>query len=73
MTTPKLYLFIITDFKRSILAYRQKKLLSDCNTNNDAERQNNTKHSYLKKHRSKSLTGMLIVVIEEFLPEKYNK
>ena len=73
MTMPRFCHFIIIDFKRWILAYRQKKLLSDCNTNNGAERQNNAKHSYLKKHRSTSLTGMLIVVIEEFLPEKYNK
>ena len=28
---------------------------------------------YLKNHKSASLTGMLAVVIEEFLPEKYDK
>ena len=66
--------FIITYFKRWIIAYRQNRIPVECNTNNGVERQNNTlKHSYLKNHKSTSLTGKLTVVIEEFLPEKYDK
>ena len=34
------------------------------------ERQNNTlKHSYLQQRKTNSLTGMLTVVVEDFLPE----
>ena len=39
---------------------------------NGAERKNNTlKHSYLQQHKTNSLTGMLTVVVEDFLPDKY--
>ena len=56
------------------MACRQNRLLVDCNTNNGVESQNNNlKHSYLKNHRTTSLTGMLTVVIEKFLPEKYER
>ena len=56
------------------MAYRQNRLLVDCNKNNGVESQNNNlKHSYLKNYRTASLTGMLTVVIEEFLPEKYER
>eukprot|EP00794_Sanderia_malayensis_P003968 gene3968-4519_t len=54
--------------KRWILAYRQERLLLDCNTNNRTERQNESfKFQYLQKHTRKSATGMLSLLIEIFL------
>ena len=44
------------------------------NTNNGLERQNKLfKYTYLKSHRNNSLSGMLTILIEEFLPDNYNK
>ena len=51
-----------------------KQIVVDCNRNNDVDNQNNNlKYSYVKNHATTSLTGMLTVVIEEFLPEKYER
>eukprot|EP00794_Sanderia_malayensis_P018489 gene18489-20338_t len=58
--------------KRWIWAYRQKRLLISCNTNNGVERQNESfKYSYLSKRWNTSLTGMLTILIEEVFTDKY--
>ncbi|XP_073244010.1 uncharacterized protein [Porites lutea] len=44
------------------------------NTNNGVERQNKLfKYSYLKSHKNNSLTVMLTVLIEDFLPDNYSR
>ena len=44
------------------------------NTNNGVERKNRGfKFEYLKQFKDKSLSGMLTVLIDQFLPEKYNR
>lgn len=44
------------------------------NTNNGLERQNKLfKYTYLKSHRNNSLSGMPTILIEEFLPDNYNR
>lgn len=48
--------------------YQQDRLLINCNTNNGVERQNKSfKYEYLQKHLSSLLTGMLAILIEDFL------
>ena len=57
-----------------LLNNRNNRLLVNCNTNNGVEPQNNTlKHSYIHRHKTNSLTGMLTVVVEDFLPDKYER
>ena len=44
------------------------------NTNNGVERQNKLfKYSYLKSHENNSLSVMLTVLIEDFLPDNYSR
>ena len=44
------------------------------NTNNGVERQNkDLKHEYLKKYKDNSLSGMITVLIEQFLPDKFRR
>ncbi|KAJ7394834.1 hypothetical protein OS493_000669 [Desmophyllum pertusum] len=44
------------------------------NTNNGIERQNESlKYQYLKDRNNNSLSGMITILIEEFLPDKYRK
>ena len=44
------------------------------NTNNGLERQNQVfKHSYLHQYKNNSLSGMLAILTEEFLPDSYNR
>jgi len=57
-----------------VWAFRQERLLVNCNTNNGTERQNESfKYSFLEKRKSHSLTGMLTILIEEFLPSNYER
>ena len=43
-------------------------------TNNGVERQNKDfKYEYLKQFKDNTLSGMLTVMIEQFLPDKYKK
>ena len=43
-------------------------------TNNGVERQNKEfKYEYLKQFKDNTLSGMLTVMIEQFLPDKYKK
>eukprot|EP00794_Sanderia_malayensis_P002332 gene2332-2685_t len=59
---------------RWVQAYRQDRLLINCNTNNRTERQSESfKYQYLKKHSRTSLTGMLTLLTEEFFVDKYKK
>ena len=61
-------------FKRWVKAYRKNRLLVNCSTNNGFEHQNNTlKHCYLHVHKTNSLTGMLTVLVEDLLPDKYER
>ncbi|XP_065061283.1 uncharacterized protein LOC135688380 [Rhopilema esculentum] len=60
--------------KRWIWAYRQERLLLNCNTNNGTERQNESfKYQYLQKHSRTSVTGMLSILVEDFFVDKYEK
>ena len=44
------------------------------NTNNRVERQNKLfKYSYLKSYKNDSLSVMLTVLIEDFLPDNYSR
>ena len=61
-------------FKRWVKAYRNNRLLVNCGTNNGVEHQNNTlKHCHLHRHKTNSLTGMLTVLVEDLLPDKYER
>ena len=55
-------------------AFRKDVLRVAVNTNNGLERQNEDfKYYHLANHRDKTLSGMLSVLIAEFLPEKYSR
>nr|XP_047131654.1 uncharacterized protein LOC124810593 isoform X2 [Hydra vulgaris]XP_047142244.1 uncharacterized protein LOC124816635 [Hydra vulgaris] len=59
--------------KRWVFAYRLDRILLNVNTNNGTERQNQSfKYSFLEKRKNSSLTAMLSICIEEFLPHKYD-
>ena len=46
----------------------------DVDTNNGVERQNKDfKYEYLKQFKDNTLSGMLTVMIEQFLRDKYKK
>ena len=46
----------------------------DVDTNNGVERQNKDfKHEYLRQFKDNMLSGMLTVLIERFLPDKYKR
>ena len=46
----------------------------DVDTNNGVERQNKDfKYEYLKQFKDNTLSGMLTVLIEQFLPDKYKR
>ena len=43
-------------------------------TNNGVERQNRElKHGFLKDYNYTSLSGLMTVLVEQYLPDKYNK
>ena len=47
--------------------------MSSINTNNGIERQNESlKYQYLKKKTNCSLSAMITILIEEFIPDKHN-
>ncbi|XP_047141341.2 uncharacterized protein LOC124816267 [Hydra vulgaris] len=59
--------------KRWVFAYRQDRLLLNVNTNNGTERQHQSfKYSFLEKRKNSSITAMLSICIEEFLPHKFD-
>lgn len=54
--------------------YRQDRFMVNINTNNGIERQNESlKYQYLKDRRSNSLAGLITILIEEFLTDKYRR
>lgn len=64
----------LAERERWVWAFRQDRLQVAVNTNNGLERQNEDfKYNHLANHRDKSLSGMLSVLITDFLPEKYSR
>ena len=56
------------------LAFRKARFLTTINTNNGVERQNKAfKYDYLERHNHATLSVMLTVLVEEFLPDKYKR
>ena len=57
-----------------VWAFRKDRFLTTINTNNGVERQNKAfKYDYLEGHKHLTLSSMLSVLLEEFLPDKYLK
>lgn len=55
-----------------VWAFRKDRFLTTINTNNGVERQNKAfKYDYLEGHKHPTLSGMLTILVEEFLPDKY--
>ena len=55
-----------------VWAFRKDQFLATINTNNGVERQNKAfKYDYLEGHKHATLSGMLTILVEEFLPDKY--
>ena len=68
-----MYTFFLS-LQRWVWAGRKEGFTVRINTNNGIERQNKLfKHSYLKRHKTSSLSGMLAILIEEFQPDNYNR
>ncbi|XP_013393643.1 uncharacterized protein LOC106161284 isoform X2 [Lingula anatina] len=62
------------EIKRWSHAYRPPKLILAVNTNNGVERMNeDLKHGYLDKRRQCSLSELLHVLMNQFLPAKYQR
>jgi hypothetical protein len=56
------------------MCFLNRTFYNNVTTNNGVESQNNIlKHSFLSRSSDKSLTGMLKVVIEQYLPNAYQK
>ena len=54
-----------------VRAFRQGLLEIVVNTNNGVERKNKDfKHEFLKPYKDNSLSGMVTVLVEQFLPAK---
>ena len=59
---------LVFQVRSSNYPYQQDRSLINCNTNNGVKRQNKSfKYEYLQKHLSSLLTGMLTILIEDFL------
>ncbi|XP_014679414.1 PREDICTED: uncharacterized protein LOC106819281 [Priapulus caudatus] len=64
----------LPEYKRWVWAYRGDRLLVSINTNNGIERQNGVfKHEYLQKHGRRTLSGMVEILVTEFLPDQYQR
>ncbi|XP_046856788.1 uncharacterized protein LOC124450228 [Xenia sp. Carnegie-2017] len=77
-TNPKLRNWIgntwLSQYKKWVWTFRKDRLLTVINTNNGVERQNKAfKHEYLDGYKSSTLSVMLTVLIEDFLPDLYFK
>ena len=54
--------------------FREGILEVTVNTNNGVERKNKDfNHEFLLQHRNNALSGMVAVVVEQFLPETYSR
>lgn len=63
-------MLLVYVIQRSVGAYRKDRLLVKVNTNNGTERQNlGFQSEYLVRRRNSSLSTLLSILIEEFLPE----
>ena len=66
-------MFVFT-FQRWVWAYRQERFLVSVNTNNGIERLNESfKYQYLNDRNKSSLSGMIAMLVEDILPEKYQR
>ena len=55
-------------------AFRSATLDMVVTTNNGVEAQNRTfKYEYLFEHRTKSMTDLLTVIVEDFLPDSWRR
>ncbi|XP_029180401.1 uncharacterized protein LOC114947972 [Acropora millepora] len=62
----------LPQYKKWVWAFRKARFLTTINTNNGVERQNKAfKYDYLERHNHATLSVMLTVLVEEFLPDKY--
>ena len=67
-------LFLFTYFKRWVKAYRTGKLEVVVNTNNGVERKNRDfKYEYLRQYKDNTLSGMIHVLVTQFLPDTYDR
>jgi len=57
-----------------VRAFRSVSFHVRVNTNNGIERQNRAlKYDYLLAHRDTTLSGVMTVVVDKFLPDAYRK
>ena len=64
----------LSSLQKWVWAFRKDRLLTTINTNNGVERQNKGfKHEYLEGHQQATLSCMLSILIEEFLPEQISQ
>ena len=69
-----LKIHIVVILQQWVWTYRQDRLLISCNTNNGVERQKEAfKYSYLQRYWNSPLTGMLTILVEDFLADKLEK
>ena len=60
--------------QRWVKAYRKERLNNRLNTNNGVERQNRTfKKTFLQDNRKLTLSGMVNVLVTQFLPCSFHK
>jgi len=60
--------------KRWVKAYRREIIEVVVNTNNGVERKNRDfKYEYLRQYKDNSLSGMINVLVTQFLPESYDR
>ena len=60
--------------KRWVWAFRKDRLPVAVYTNNGVERLNEDfKYKFLASHRDKTLSGMLSILVTEFIPDKYSR
>ncbi|XP_046841012.1 uncharacterized protein LOC124435106 [Xenia sp. Carnegie-2017] len=68
------FTFSYSYFQKWVWTFRKDRLLTVINTNNGVERQNKAfKHEYLDGYKNSTLSVMLTVLIEDFLPDLYFK
>jgi hypothetical protein len=61
-------------FQRWAWAFRKDELTYIINTNNGVERQNQAfKCQYLRRKKNSTLTDMVTIMVEDFLPDKFRK
>ena len=57
-----------------VWAFRDETFNNAVKTNNSVERQNRVlKHDYLKNYSDTSFSGLITVLVEQYLPDKYSR